>query len=530
MGKEAGKPSRRDLLKVSAAVAGATVLQPCTLELVTSPRAGKPAGSPTPSQKPVKARLSAKAVKATAKFDDQLPDWLPRSTTKRPNVVLIVMDTTRVDHLSCYGYRRQTTPNVDAFAAGARRYTNAISTAPWTLPSHSAMFTGLSGSAHGLNWLHQVLDKRFSTLAEQLAAIGYQTVGLSSNPLIRPATALNRGFQTFWNSASFGVGPIAPLMHAQLAGWLKEGYDPGKPFFLFLNYIEPHQPYSPAATHFASDEARTWWKKQDQWGRSFDYTLTGGDSFSAKDLAELEALYDDEVRYMDGQIGQVLRFLKSTGLEESTLVAITADHGEHFGEHHCMDHQFSVYQPLVHVPLMIRHPGRLTTGKEDGLVQNHDLYPTILEWAGLDWKPLPGQNCCSLLRPSPAGRLAISEYTEPFVLALDRVATNYPDIDCSRFNCRLRAIQRGKLKLIQAGGVGCYPAFAVELYDLEEDPMETHNLAHEKPEVADELAAALDVWSGSFQHYAAGPAPPTVRPHPPSPHELKAMRGLGYVH
>ncbi len=523
MGDESSKPTRRDLFKVGAAIAGATVLQPWTLRLLPEQR-GQPLPFPVPSTFLPSAETSLEA--------DVLPRSLPRSQTQRANVVLIVMDTTRADHLSCYGYRRETTPNLDRFAAEARWYTNALSPAPWTLPAHSALFTGLSCSAHGFSWLHRSLDKRFPTLAEQLAAHGYQTVGLSSNPTISPGTELNRGFQTFWNSASYGVAAgIAPAMHEQLAGWLKKGYDPGKPFFLFLNYIEPHQPYSPpeSAVHFASHVAWERWEGQDQETRSFDYTLTRSDLLSDKDIFDLQALYDDELRYMDRQIGRVLGFLKSTGLEENTLVAITADHGEHFGEHHYMEHQFSLYRPLVHVPLLVRHPGRLTAGKEDRLVQSHDVYPTILEAAGLDWKPLPGQTCRSLLGPSAPGRLAVSEYLEPFPVGLDRVPMTYPEADCSQFNRRLRAIQRDKLKLISAFELGARLGHRLELYDVDQDPMETHDLAREKPAAAGELAAALNAWAGSFEHYAADIAPRLLRPYTPSPDERKAMRGLGYT-
>ena len=103
---------------------------------------------------------------------------------KQPNVVFIVLDTVRADHLSCYGYRRETTPNIDAFAAGSRVYKNALSPSCWTLPSHASFFTGLSCSAHGTSTVHRALDPRFETLAEQLQANGYQTVGLASNGIL----------------------------------------------------------------------------------------------------------------------------------------------------------------------------------------------------------------------------------------------------------------------------------------------------------------------------------------------------------
>jgi arylsulfatase A-like enzyme len=485
---------------------------------------------------------SALAAKEVVEF----PRSLPPSTSKRPNVLLIVMDTVRADHLSCYGYRRETTPNVDAFAAGARLYKNVLSPSFWTLPAHASMFTGLSSSAHGVNWLHRNLDKRFATLAEQLAAHGYQTVGLSSNPMINPSVGLNRGFQTFWNSDSFekGLG-IAPAMHTQLARWFRDRYDPSKPFFLFMNYIEAHQPYAPPQESLRFASADTWakWHSEDQSLRGCYYTLAGRESFSSEDIAGLEALYDDEICYVDRKIGEILTFLKSTALEENTLVIIAADHGEHFGEHHLMEHQVSVYEPLVRVPLIVRYHGRFEAGKEERLVQSHDIYPTVLQLAGLECKPLPGQTCQSLLQPAAGVRLGISEHLEADTGSLGRVCFECPDVDATRFNRRLRAIQRENLKLIRSSGFDFRSEQTFELYDLANDPMETRNLADRKPAATRELAAALDAWIGSFDHYVASAVPhtagsPTATPKEikpmkeptPTPKEIKAMRGLGYFH
>ena len=122
------------------------------------------------------------------------PQQLRPSKLKQPNVVLIVMDTVRADHLSCYGYHRETTPNIDAFAAGSRLYRNTLSPSCWTLPSHASLFTGLSCSAHGTKMLHTTLDPRFETLAGQLDANGYQTVGLTSNGVLSPRLGFRPGF------------------------------------------------------------------------------------------------------------------------------------------------------------------------------------------------------------------------------------------------------------------------------------------------------------------------------------------------
>ena len=311
----------------------------------------------------------------------------------------------------------------------------------------------------------------------------------------------------------------------QLAKWLTEKYDTKKPFFLFLNYIEAHQQYRPPRDCCGLRRPRcgTGGRSRNQTLLSCDYMLTGADSLSSKDIAEMESLYDDEIRYLDRKVGEVLEFLKTTGLEENTLVIITADHGEHFGEHHLLNHQFSLYEPLVRVPLIVRYADRFKAGEEERLVQSHDVYPTILELAGMEWKRVPGQTCQSLLEPPSEARTGISEYLMFDVGHLERVSLAYPQIDLSRFTRRLRAIQRENMKLIRP--VPGKP----ELYDLADDPMETRNLADQKPDVTRELAGTLDAWSQSFEHYVAAPAPRDLPARAPSADEIKAMRGLGYI-
>ncbi len=181
--------------------------------------------------------------------------------------------------------------------------------------------------------LHRSLDSRFDTLAEQLQAKGYQTVGLASNGLLSPNLGFDQGFQTYWCSTlnkddlvqGSDCDSIVTAMHAQLAKWLTDKYDAKKPFFLFLNYIEAHQQYRPPREllRFASDEIWSRWQVQKQALQSFDYMLTGADSLSSKGIAEMEALYDDEICYVDRKVGDVLEFLKATG-----------SRGKHGGDHY----------------------------------------------------------------------------------------------------------------------------------------------------------------------------------------------------
>jgi arylsulfatase A-like enzyme len=378
----------------------------------------------------------------------------------------------------------------------------------------------------------------FPTLAEQLAAAGYETMGFSCSVMfVCKRTGLNRGFKDLWTpdehaqiaGETAGQQSRSPqraaAMNQELTKWLSENRGSGKPFFLFVNYFDAHQPYvSPKKSkRFASDETRDAWESEDMAHVLLDHTLTGKDIIRNDEIAGLVDLYDDAVRYVDAKVGEVLAYLKKTGLDQNTAVLIASDHGDHFGDHHMMSHQFSLYEPLVRVPLIARWPDGSASGVEERLVQCHDVYPTILELAGLNWNRLPGQTCESLRSPLADGRLGISEYLVPYLSALGRVPRVYPAVDCSRFARRLRAVQRDKMKLIVPSDG------SLELYDLAADPMELDNLVGEKPSLVRELSAELDTWRRSFSHYVPKPMPDGARKYRFTKNELETMRGNGYL-
>jgi hypothetical protein len=189
-----------------------------------------------------------------------------------------------------------------------------------------------------------------------------------------------------------------------------------------------------------------------------------------------------------------------------------------------MDHQFSLYEPVVRVPLIARYADRFPIGVEEKLVQMHDIYPTVLELAGLEWRRRPGQTCQSLLQPLSVARCGISEYLVPMPSALESVTLFFRQVDCARFFRAIRAIQRENMKLIHSS------RGELELYNLADDPMETRNLAAQKPEVTRDLMGALNAWRTSFDSYVAQSSLRTVEKTVLSPESLQEMRGLGYLH
>lgn len=464
----------------------------------------------------------------------------PRS--KRPNVLLIVLDTVRADHMSCYGYRRQTSPYIDAFAQTAKLYKNVLSPANWTAPGHASLFTGLPASAHGTNWPDPFLPEQFEVLAGQLKSSGYQTAGLATNGLfVTPHFGFSRGFEMFWNpprkaenvsslllremgvnTDHFDSCSDTTAMHHRLGRWFDEEYQPHKPFFIFLNYMDPHYPYIPPLSSPLFSKPASWHKWDDlPHERLMEYTLTGANTLTPNDINDLVALYDEEIAYADRKVHELLEFFRVNGLDENTIIIITSDHGELWGEHHMLCHESTVYEPLVRVPLIVRFPDRLGTGIETRLVQSHDVYPTILEICGVEWRRRAAHNCRSLLQQDRSEpRSAISELLAPRMGVI--LQRTFPNIERYRIVEPVRALQVGDMKLIlDVKGTA-------ELYDLASDPLERNNLATEKQEVVRTLRTQLEGWLSSFEHYQPR-ARSSQNRRKMTPKEREALKALGYV-
>jgi len=465
----------------------------------------------------------------------RLPWW------ERPNVLLIVLDTVRADHMSCYGYTRNTTPNVDAFAEKAHIFRNVLSPSPWTLPTHASFFTGLPSSGHLCTNAHAFLNDSFETLPEQLKAAGYQTVGLSSNSTITKERGFAQGFEIFENPGDhidhrrplkgvktreeMDAKSYASIMHGRLRQWFAQEHRPEKPFFMFLNYIEPHAPYAPPSRRlqWSSNETFDKWEKLDQFDYTFRHMFSGTDTLSQKELEELTNLYDEEIAYLDSKVGQLLEMLRETDNYDNTLIIITSDHGEHLGEHRLMEHQFSVYEPLLRVPLIVKYRDRFPVGDNNMLVQSHDIYPTILELAGIRWKKQPVHNCQSLLRPDRSEpRLRVAEYWWNYMLLSSIKKQLGEDGNYTHHSRDLRSFQLGDMKLILSS------RGESELYDVAKDPLETRDLSLEKPEILTEIDKQIWSWWKAFEDYKP-PFSTSDTKRELSDKELETMRGLGYI-
>lgn len=419
------------------------------------------------------------------------------------NVLVVVLDTVRADHLDVYGYPESTTPHLDRWAADAHIWDNAWTDAPWTLPAHASMFTGKTQREHGARSLGRDDDRKAAplgeaqvTLAERLSAAGYRTVGVTGNrAFLHPSFGLSQGFDA-WVNAQPGDDPrrvpytpadrVVPMALAAVA------QPDAHPLFLFVNLMDAHTPYKARAGYVKHPERLK--RASIPGNRGFrkvaEKLLRGGTLDPAVAASWVEA-YDAELRFEDEQLGRLLD--AAAGFAH---VFVLADHGEYLGEHGLVEHAKDVYEPVVHVPFLAKD-ARFPPGHDPALVQTHDLAWMVLEAAGLADEGAEHTT-----------DLAVSELCYTLKKDLDAPYGH-------RFDRIRRAFRLGSQKLI-LGTDGSHEAF-----DLAKDPHEVRPLAV-IPGVFDGMEAA---W------LAAHPETPAVtagESGPLGPDE-EALKALGYA-
>lgn len=417
-----------------------------------------------------------------------------------PNVVLIVLDSVRRAHLSCYGYARPTTPRIDRIAAEGIRFTRAWAASCWTLPSHASLFTGLYPSEHLADVDTWRLGPDRPTLAEYLRGKGYATASISCNGIVSEHTGLTRGFEVRVDvealaGARTGLVPRAiRAAHKRWRALTRRDRGAGQatrtaldwigekagrqPFFLFLNYMDCHSPYHPRLPtrhRFVAPEDRT---RADRIPQDPFAVMAGRLTFSARDIEVLKALYDGALLYLDAHVGALADALRRRGILDRTILIVTSDHGESFGEHGLLDHQYGLFEPLLAVPLIVRLPGGERGGEvDDRIVQLVDLFPTIADGLGDDIARDAGLAGRSLLRDDRR-EFAFAEYRVPNLRAFGR---RFPDADVARYDVAIRAIRNETHKLIW------WSDDRVALYDLASDPAEVKDLSPVRPDLARDL-------------------------------------------
>ncbi|AWB28329.1 sulfatase [Halococcoides cellulosivorans] len=457
-----------------------------------------------------------------------------------PNIVLFVTDTTRVDD----AYDDSVAPTLAALGDRGLRATNAFATAPWTLPSHASILTGTVPSKHGAHADHEFLDDALPTLPGLLSEAGYETQCVSNNTWLAAESGFERGFDDFhhmWQllqsstslselvdvtdedrlhtvaSTLFEGNPLVNTTNAlyrlyrdhrgddgaeRTTRWIRDWVadrSAERPFFLLANYIEPHLDYRPprrlAAAHLPEDigyeEAIA--VSQAPWGY-----LAGHVSMSDRDFRALRGLYRAEIAHIDEQIAAVRAALADAGELENTVFVVVADHGENLGDHGLMDHQYCLYDSLVHVPLVISGGAFEGWGDLHEFVSLADIVPTLLDAAGVEAPDaragFQGRSIHPTADADPRA-FVVSEYRGP-VPSIDALEHHVGDLPASVYDLdrSLRAIRTAEYKLVR-GSDG-----TTELYDVATDPDEQRDVAASNPRVVRRLERRLDDWLSAFDH------------------------------
>lgn len=322
---------------------------------------------------------------------------------QRPNIVLITLDTVRADHLSSYGYPRPTTPNLDRLAARGVLFEDAVAPTPWTLATHASIFTGLLPHQHGADWAVP-LDSAPWTLAEVLESQGYETAGFSANLYYgQSGWGMAQGFETYEDDSAslrhnlaatlLGHAVVQPLyqhvvqydlfnrrnaaeVNQDVFRWFHRRSS--RPFFLFINYFDCHDPYLAPPPY----RGRFGQLKEDV-VRSVN-TIDGigmHKSLSREDQDSFVAGYDNSLAFLDDQVSQLMRVLAVSPDWANTVVIITSDHGEGFGEHTRYGHGWNIYREVLHVPLIIFGSGIPKGLRVRNLVRIRELFPTVIDLA-----------------------------------------------------------------------------------------------------------------------------------------------------
>jgi arylsulfatase A-like enzyme len=426
----------------------------------------------------------------------------------RPNVLVVLVDTLRADKLGCYGNERGLSPEIDRLAAAGALFEHASAHAPWTLPSTASLLTSLYPRQHGAGgqlprFTH--LARGVSTLPAVFKDEGYATASIVNVAFLGKDFGLSRGFDHVdakYFESNRRVRRAEKTTAAAL-DWL-DARDAARPFFLLVHYFDPHAVYDPPQPfrrRFAAPSDR---ESGDFVFGTRDHMMAlraGRLSLRADVVARAEALYDGEVAYTDSQVGRLLDGLDERGLDASTIVVLTADHGEEFLEHDGFEHGHTLYAELTHVPLIVRAEGVAAARVTQG-VGHVDVAPTVLALAGLaapaEWV---GRSLLPLIGDAAA--------PERDVLAHGNF-----------WGPPLTSWRTGGEKLIlraePAGG-------APELYEWRADPGEARDLAPTRPDRVNALHEDL----GSFERtLAAGAAGAAVELDDA---RLRELETLGYI-
>lgn len=436
-----------------------------------------------------------------------------------PNIIWVVWDTCRKDFTMTEYQGKELTPNLSQLSQDSITFSNAFSAAPWTPPSHASMFTGHYPSSHG--YLEDGMELKKPHIAEVLSEHGYDTVSVSSASKLSSYTPLSNGFDEMYETfrlPSVGMeniwkyyGQIAEdwmrfvpqyLFNRQKMGYLTTSYlkhcidavPNGDSLFAFVNYLIPHsgyEPLEPFRSRFndPTDNVRDDVVEELSFRGGYRY-IAGELSVTDDEWEAVKARYAGEIAYVDSLLGHLIDHLKNKGVYDDTMIIVTSDHGEHFGEHNRAYHQFSLYDELLHVPLVVKMPDSDFAGRDvSNVVSLTDIFSTITDIVSIQNISSQGT---SIYPPDTVDReYVFAEYGRPIsaIENLQKYAKNTVDQDLlNSLDVSLQCVRSQDLKLIE-DSKGRYQSF-----DLCSDPEEQVNLTEnsEPPKSIQPLREAME--------------------------------------
>ncbi len=427
---------------------------------------------------------------------------------ERPNVLFLMIDTLRADALGCYGNEEGTSPFIDSLSQQGTLFRNVISASTHTKVSIATLFTGLIPPSHGVRAVNRreeswgrsylYLPKQTKTLAEGFTERGYQTFAVSTNPYIQPRFGFGQGFSRF--DYIVGEDPVeatAEKVHIAAMQRFSQLEDE-RPYFAYLHYMDVHYPYQPPFSYYKKFTAGL--TKHRPYYPNSPYK--GSEPMTREKAHFSYMVYLAQVRYLDDRLREFLSLLQDKGLLENTVIVIAGDHGEEFYEHGGFGHNYTVYEEVIHVPLIIIQPGENNDREDEELAGLIDLYPTLARLAGIDVENTPLQGKGLFRKPALSGERAV--YSESFRIKIPR------------------SVRTAKDKLIYNHAAKSY-----EYYKLEGKAKEQNNLYQKDNTRIKRLTRKLR----RLESRKAMFPPPAERPSPEADEKdfHRALQSLGYL-
>lgn len=453
---------------------------------------------------------------------------------QKHNILFISLDAVRADHLPIYGYARNTMPYLQEFSKESVLCENSYSSSNWTLPSHVSMVTGSPMSQHGIGsdktGLRKISDPRLVTMAEYLRFIGYQTSAFTNSVYLSSETLFNRGFMNFYWMGEL-IGRNHPFYASRVFGkywgrklnkiytdrvyerrdqganktyksyrtWLRHVRKDDSPFFSFIHLFESHAPYwipEPYRSSFGKVSKSDYLWIRDNINPWFH--ITGERTLSLEQLEILKTLYDGTLLYLDEIVHRIINELKRLSLLDQTIVIITSDHGECFGEHNSLGHAGeNLYEPVINIPLIIRLPEEINWNRISEPVSHLDLFPTIL--GILEKSPdylerqLQGVDILNTNRSESLQERGV--YSESLTIPIKAIQEISPNCDIEELKKYLRAIRWKQYKFVWSTN-GEH-----RIFNLDNDAGELKNIYDPSDKLSQSFIKKMEAWLGSYEAF-----------------------------